>query len=59
VGDAESDVAMARSCDISVAVVLSGALDRRGAQELGVTWVLPALSVLPEFLQSNVWPPAD
>jgi phosphoglycolate phosphatase-like HAD superfamily hydrolase len=57
VGDAKSDVAMARSCGIPVAVVLSGALDRRAALELEVAWLLPALSALPDFLQRNAWPP--
>jgi phosphoglycolate phosphatase-like HAD superfamily hydrolase len=57
VGDARSDVAMAHSCGVPIALVLTGALNRRAALELEVTWVLPALSVLPDFLRRNAWPP--
>jgi phosphoglycolate phosphatase-like HAD superfamily hydrolase len=57
VGDAKSDIAMARSCGIPVAVVLSGALERETALELGVQWVVPTLAALPQFLQRHDWPP--
>ncbi len=59
VGDAKSDIAMARSCGIPVAVVLSGALDRETALEVGVKWIVPTLAALPQFLQRNGWPPGD
>jgi phosphoglycolate phosphatase-like HAD superfamily hydrolase len=53
VGDAKSDVAMARQCNIPVVVVLSGALDQERAQALGVTWILPSLASLPNFLRNQ------
>ena len=52
VGDAESDLAMARSCGIDILLVLTGALDREGAQALGVSAVLDSLAELPDYLQS-------
>jgi phosphoglycolate phosphatase-like HAD superfamily hydrolase len=51
VGDARSDVAMARSCGIDIALVLTGALDRGAAEALGVSWILDSLAELPDFLQ--------
>ena len=50
VGDAESDIAMARSCGVEPVAVLSGNLDRATAQRLGVAWILPSLAALPGFL---------
>ena len=51
VGDAISDVSMARSCGIDIAVVLSGALDRQGAEALGADWLLDSIADLPDLLQ--------
>ena len=56
VGDAGSDVSMARMCGIAFVAVLTGALDRKAADALGVTWVLPALADLPGFLDQQGWP---
>ncbi|MEJ2591051.1 MAG: HAD family hydrolase [Candidatus Thiodiazotropha sp.] len=50
VGDAESDIAMARSCGVEPVAVLSGNLSREAAQRLGVAWILPSLVALPGFL---------
>ena len=59
VGDAASDVAMARNSGIQVALVLSGALDKAGAEALGVTWILDSLAALPDFLSRCDWPPVS
>jgi phosphoglycolate phosphatase-like HAD superfamily hydrolase len=59
VGDAGSDVAMARSCGIRVALVLSGALDRAGAEALEVEWIVDSLAALPDFLERQDWPPVS
>ncbi len=53
VGDAKSDVSMARSCGIEMAVVLTGALDRHGAEALDVNWILDSLADLPNMLQQR------
>jgi phosphoglycolate phosphatase-like HAD superfamily hydrolase len=57
VGDARSDVVMAQNCGIPIVVVLSGALDRDAAAELGVAWLIPSLADLPDFLSGLSWPP--
>jgi phosphoglycolate phosphatase-like HAD superfamily hydrolase len=59
VGDAGSDVAMAHSCGVPIVVVLSGALDRNAAADLGVSWVIPSLTELPDMLERRSWPPMD
>ncbi len=59
VGDAGSDVAMAHSCGVPIIVVLSGALDRSASAGLGVSWVIPSLAELPDFLSRSSWPPTD
>ncbi|MEJ2452946.1 MAG: HAD family hydrolase [Candidatus Thiodiazotropha sp.] len=59
VGDAKSDVSMAHNCGIPIVVVLSGALDRSVAADLGVPWVIPSLAELPDFLNRQSWPPMD
>ena len=51
VGDAKSDVSMARSCGIDIALVLTGALDQEGAEALDVNWILASLADLPDLLQ--------
>lgn len=57
VGDASSDVAMARNSGIPVALVLTGTLNRAGAEALGVAWILDSLARLPDFLDRHGWPP--
>ena len=52
VGDAESDLAMARRCGTDILLVLTGALDREGAEALGVNAILDSLADLPDYLQS-------
>jgi phosphoglycolate phosphatase-like HAD superfamily hydrolase len=54
VGDAQSDVDMASSCGIDIALVLTGALDRDRAEALGANWILDSLADLPDLLQ-QLW----
>jgi phosphoglycolate phosphatase len=51
VGDARSDVEMARSCGVRILLVLTGALDRAGAEALVVDGVLNSLADLPGHLR--------
>jgi phosphoglycolate phosphatase-like HAD superfamily hydrolase len=53
VGDAKSDIEMARCHGIPVAIVLTGALDRESAQAQGVEWIIPSLAELPDFLRQS------
>lgn len=52
VGDAHSDLAMAQSCGIEIALVLTGALSREEVELLGANWVLNSLADLPDALFS-------
>lgn len=58
VGDAESDIAMARSCDVDTVAVLSGNLTLEAAQRLGVRWILPSLAALPQLITGTRVPQA-
>jgi predicted HAD superfamily hydrolase len=49
VGVAESDIAMARSCDVETVAVLSGNLTLEAAQRLVVKWILSSLAALPQL----------
>ncbi|MEJ2691800.1 MAG: HAD family hydrolase [Candidatus Thiodiazotropha sp.] len=53
VGDAPSDIAMARSCGVAVAVVLTGSLDRAAALDLEADWVVSSLARLSHYLVKN------
>jgi phosphoglycolate phosphatase-like HAD superfamily hydrolase len=53
VGDAKSDIEMARRCGIPIAIVLTGALDLEAAQTLGVEWIVSSLAALPGFLRQS------
>jgi len=57
VGDARSDIAMARCCGVAVAVVLTGSLDRAEALDLEADWVFSSLARLPQYLRNHGWPP--
>lgn len=50
VGDAKSDVLMARSANVEPVVVLTGHLTRKEAEDLGVKEIIPTLVALPEVL---------
>lgn len=52
VGDARSDVQMARSAQVTPVVVLTGHLDREQAEELGVNHIIENVTYLPELLKT-------
>jgi phosphoglycolate phosphatase-like HAD superfamily hydrolase len=52
VGDARSDLAMAKRCSIEIALVLTGSLSRKEAEGLGANWLLESLTDLPDVLCS-------
>jgi phosphoglycolate phosphatase-like HAD superfamily hydrolase len=59
VGDAQSDVEMARNCGVNIILVLTGALDREGAEALAVDGILNSLADLPAHLrQARTYKPA-
>lgn len=56
VGDATTDVHMARSQGADIVVVLTGHLSEAEARQLGVTDILPAITDLPAWLQAGPHP---
>ena len=52
VGDAKSDVLMARQAKVEPVAVLTGHLDRKEAQALGVKYIIENVTHLPEVLKN-------
>ncbi len=52
VGDASNDVQMAKNAGVAPVVVLTGHLSQQEAKELGVEWILPDVTHLPEIFDS-------
>jgi phosphoglycolate phosphatase-like HAD superfamily hydrolase len=50
VGDATTDVQMARSAGVTPIVVLTGHLSKKEAHHLGVTWIISDITLLPTVL---------
>jgi HAD superfamily hydrolase (TIGR01549 family) len=55
VGDAESDVQMARSAGVEPVVVLTGSLTRPEAEQLGVQYILPDVTSLESVLSLKLF----
>lgn len=52
VGDAKSDVLMARQAKVEPVVVLTGHLNQKEAQDLGVKYIIENVTYLPEVLKN-------
>jgi len=52
VGDAKSDVLMARQAKVEPVAVLTGHLDRKEAQDLGVKYIIENVTCLPEVFKN-------
>ena len=55
IGDASSDVVMARTQKVPIVVVLTGHLTEAQARELGVAAILPTATALPDWLRCQGW----
>lgn len=53
IGDADSDVEMARTQNVPIVVVLTGHLNESQARALGVTAILPSATALPGWIRSQ------
>jgi phosphoglycolate phosphatase-like HAD superfamily hydrolase len=54
IGDAKSDVQMARSAGVEPVVVLTGHLNREEAKKLQVRYIINAVTDLPAFLDDEI-----